>query len=93
MRTRQVPKLRFCIPSFFGHGFFIVWNCSFFMGIIFCSSTALVLTFSTRGVYNFITKEVNIPVNLVLLFNDFLFLFCWFLNFGVTNELKSLTLK
>ena len=48
--------------------FFIVRNSSFFMGIIFCSSTALVWTFNTRGVYNFITKEANIPVNLVLFF-------------------------
>ena len=48
--------------------FFIVRNSSFFMGIIFCSSIALVWTFNTRGVYNFITKEANIPVNLVLFF-------------------------
>ena len=48
--------------------FFIVRNCSFFMGIIFCSSVAIVWTFSNRGVYNFITKEPNIPVNLVPFF-------------------------
>ena len=69
-----------------------VQNCSFFMSIIFCSSVAVVWTFNTRGVYNFITKEVNIPVNLVLFFNDVSFLFCCFLKSGVTNELKSLFL-
>ena len=65
---------------------------SFFMGIIFCSSVALVSTFNTRGVYNFITKEANIPVNLVSFFNDVSFLFCRFLKSKVTNELKSLFL-
>ena len=72
--------------------FFIVRNCSFFMGIIFCSSVALVWTFNTRGVYNFITKEANIPVNLVPVFNNVSFLFYRFLKSGVTNELKSLFL-
>ena len=72
--------------------FFIVRNCSFFMGIIFCSSIALVLAFNTRGVYNFITKEANIPVNLVPFFNDISFLLYRFLMSGVTNELKSLFL-
>ena len=62
------------------------------MGIIFCSIVALVWTFNTWGVYNFITKEANIPVNLVLFFNDVSFLFCSFLKSGVTNELKSLFL-
>ena len=75
-----------------GHIFFIVRNCSFFMGIIFCSNTALVWAFNTRGVYNFITKEANIPVNLVPFFNDISFLFCRLLKSGVTNELKSLFL-
>ena len=60
------------------------------MGIIFCSSIALVLAFNTRGVYNFITKEANIPVNLVPFFNDISFLLYRFLMSGVTNELKSL---
>ena len=69
--------------------FFIKWNCSFFMGIIFCSSVAQVWTFNTRGVYNFITKEVNIPVNLVPFFNEISFLFCHFLKSGVTNDLKE----
>ena len=68
--------------------FFIVQDCSFFMGIIFCSSVALVWTVNTRVVYNFITKEANIPVNLVPVFNDVSVLFCRFLKSGVTNELK-----
>ena len=72
--------------------FFIVRNCSFLMGIIFCSCVALVWTFNTRSVYDFITKEQNIPVNLVLLFNDVSFLFCRFLKSGVMNELKILLL-
>ena len=72
------------------HVLFTVRNCSFFMDIIFCSSVALVWTFNTRGVYNFITKEANIPVNLVPFFNDVSF---WgFLKSGVTNELKGLFL-
>ena len=71
---------------------FIERNCSFFMGIIFCSSVVLVWTFKFRGVYNFITKEANIPVNLVPFFNDVLFLFYRFLKSGVTNDLKSLFL-
>ena len=41
--------------------FFFVRNCSFFMDIIFSSSVVLVWTFNTNGVYNFITKEANIP--------------------------------
>ena len=62
------------------------------MGIIFYSSVALFWTFNTKGVYNFITKEANIPVILVPFFNDVSFLFCRFLKSGVTNELKSLFL-
>ena len=62
------------------------------MGIIFCSGTALVWTFNTRGVFDFITKEASIPVNLVPFFDDVLFLFCRFLKSGVTNELKSIFL-
>ena len=57
---------------------------------------ALVWTLNTRGAYNFITKEANIPVNLVPFFNDVSFLFCHFLKSGVTNELekkKSFSLK
>ena len=46
--------------------FFIVQHCSLFMGIIFCSSVALVWIFNARSGHNFITKEPNIPVNLVL---------------------------
>ena len=72
--------------------FLIVRNCSFFMGIIFCSNVALVWTFNTRGVYNFIIKKANIPVNLVPFFNGVSFQFCPFLKSGVTNELKSLSL-
>ena len=76
------------------------WSCFFsdctklliFMGIIFCSSVALVWAFNTRCVYNFITKEANIPVNLVPFFNDVSFLFCSFLKSGVKNELKSIFL-
>ena len=40
--------------------FIVFFYFSFFMGIIFCSSVALVWTFNTRGVYNFITKKANI---------------------------------
>ena len=76
----------------YSHVFFIVRNCSFFMRIIFCSSVALVWTFNTRGLYNFITKEANIPANLIPFFNDILFLFYRFLKSGVTNELKSIFL-
>ena len=72
--------------------FFIERNCSFFMGSIFWSNVVLVLTFNTGGVYNFITKKVNIPVNLVPFFNVVSFLFCRFLKSGVTNVLKSLFL-
>ena len=57
--------------------------------IFYGNHVALVSTFTTRGVCNFITKEANIPVNLVPLFNDVLFLFCRFLKSGVTNGLKS----
>ena len=63
-----------------------------FYGSIFCSSVALVWTFNTRGVYNFITKTENFPVNLVPFFNGVSFLFCRFLKSGVTDELKSLFL-
>ena len=72
--------------------FFIVRNCSFFMGIIFCSSVASVWIFNNRGVYNFVSKKGNILVNLVPFFNDFSFLLCHFLKSGVTNELQSLFL-
>lgn len=72
--------------------FFIIRNCSFFMGIIFCSSVALVWTFGARGAYNFITKKASIPVNLVSFFNGISLLFCCFVKSGVTNELKSLFL-
>ena len=37
-------------------------------------------------------KKANIPVDLILLFNGALFPFCYFLESGVTNELKSLFL-
>ena len=74
------------------HVFFIVRNFLFYMGIIFCSSVALVWTFNTRGVYNFITKKAIIPVNLVPFFNRLSLLLCGFLKSGVTNELKSLFL-
>ena len=83
--SQNMKPLRSC-------SFFIVRNCSFFMGIIVCSSVTLVWTFNARGLYNFITKETNIPVNLILLFNDVSFLFCRFLKSGVTYELKSLFL-
>ena len=78
--------------SVLGHVFFILWNCSFFMGIIFCSSVTLVWTFNIRNVCHFITKKANIPVKLVSFFNDASFLFCRFLKSGVTNELNSLFL-
>ena len=70
--------------------FFIVRKCSFFMGIIFCPSVVLVWTFNTRDIYNFISKEANIPV-MVPFFNGVSFLFCRFLKSGVTNELKNLS--
>ena len=89
---RIVSSSSFLNTRFFNGHVFIVRNCSFFMGIIFCSSVALVSTFDTRGVYNFITKEANIPVNLVPIFNDVSFLFCSFLKSRVTDELKSLFL-
>ena len=66
--------------------FWTVQNCSFSMGIIFCSNVALVWTFHTRGVYDFFTKEASIPVNLVSLFTDVPFLFCRFLKSGLMNE-------
>ena len=62
------------------------------MGIIFCSSVALVWIFNTSGVYDFITKKTNIPVNLVPFFNGVSFLFYHFQKSGVTNELKSVFL-
>ena len=80
----------FCFWSCFF--LFIVRNSAFFMGIIFCSSFALIWTFNAKGVYNCITKEVNISVNLVPFFNDVSFLFCRFLKSGVMNELKSIFL-
>ena len=72
--------------------FLIAWNCSFFMGITFCSSIPLISTFNTRGVHDFITRKANIPVYLVPLFKGVLFLFCLFSKSGVTNELKCLFL-
>ena len=48
------------------------------------------MNFNTRGVYNFITKNTNILVNLVTLFSDVSFLFCRFLKTGVTNKPKSI---
>ena len=93
--TRKESNVLWAAKSFFFTAqnddvFFIALNCSFFMSIIFCSSIALVWTFNSRGVYNFITKEANILVNLVLFFNDVWFPFCRFLKYGVTDELKSL---
>ena len=58
--------------------------------LIFSSSVALVWIFNTRGLYNLITKEVNIPINLVPFFNNDSFLFYRFLKSAVTNELKRL---
>ena len=72
--------------------FFIVWNYSFFMGIIFRFTVVLVLTFNARGVYDFITKVAYIPVNLVPFFNGVLFLLCLFLKSGVMKELKRIFL-
>ena len=80
------------VPEHMVMFFFIVRNCSLFMGIIFCSGVSLVWSFNARSVYDFITKEANIPVNLVPFFNDIPFLFYRFLMSGVTNELKSLFL-
>ena len=60
------------------------------MGIIFCFSVSLIKTFNARSVDDFITKETNIPVNLVPFFNDISFLFCHFFKSGVTSQLKSL---
>ena len=78
---------------------FYKWSCFFyctelliFYGHHLLLYVTLVWTFNTRGVYNFITKEANIPVNWIPFFNDVLFLFCRFLKSGVTNELKSLFL-
>ena len=59
------------------------------MHIIFSSSVALVWTFDTRGVHDFISRKANIPVNLVPFFNAVSFLFCRFLDSGVTNKLKK----
>ena len=57
-----------------------------------CSSVVLVWNFNTRGVYDFISKQANIPGYLVPLFNGLSYLFCRFLKSGVTNELKRLLL-
>ena len=62
LRHKYILQISKCLWSCI---FFIIQNCSFFMSIIFCSSVALVWTFNTRGGYNFITKEANIPVNLI----------------------------
>ena len=86
-----IKTLQQCVWSCFLF-FLIVRYCSFFMGIIYCSSVVLVLAFNTRGVYNFITKKANIPVNLVPFFNGVSFLFCCFLKSGVTKEQKSIFL-
>ena len=51
----SIQKLAFPVSRMKMVMIFIVWNCSFFMGIIFCSSVALVWTFNTGGVHNFIT--------------------------------------
>ena len=59
------------------------------MDIIFCSTVVLVSTFNTRDVDSFITKNANIPVNLVPLFHGVSFFFCCFIKSGVKNELKS----
>ena len=88
--VQKYYEMSFIYVMFF---FLTVRNCSLFMSIIFCSSFALVWTFNTRGVYNFIIKEANIPVNLVPFFNDISFLFYRFLKSGVTNKLKSIFLK
>ena len=84
--------LLLCILNVSDHAFvfFIVQHCSFFMGIIFCTSIDVIWTSNSRGVYNFITKKANILVKLVPFFNGALFVFCRFLKSGVTNELKSL---
>ena len=67
-------------------------NSLFLMGIIFCSSVVLVWTFNIRGVYNFITKKVNIPLNLVPFYNGASLLPCRILKSGITNEQESLFL-
>ena len=64
------------------------------MGTIFCSSVALVWTFNTKGVYNFITKEPNISVNLVPFFVVVLFQFYRFLKIWSTEWAeKSFSVK
>ena len=77
-----------------GHVFFGFFWLNEIAHFLWVSSFALALvwTFSTRGVYNFITKQTNISVNLAPFFNDVSFLFCCFLKSRVTNELKSLFL-
>ena len=65
--------------------FFMIQNCLFFVGIIFCFNVVQVRTFSTRGVHIFITKKREIPINLFPFFNGVLFLFCRFLQSGVTS--------
>ena len=57
------------------HASFIVRNCSFSMGSIFCSSIAIVWNFNTRSIYSFNTKKVNIPVNFIPFFDGVSFLF------------------
>ena len=52
-------------------------------------SVALIITFNTKGVYNFIPQKANFPVSLVLFYNGASFLFCRFLKSGVANELKN----
>ena len=77
-----------------GHVFFGFFWLNEIAHFLWVSSFALALvwTFNTRGVYNFITKQTNISVNLAPFFNDVSFLFCCFLKSRVTNELKSLFL-
>ena len=61
------------------------WSFVFYWAKLLILWASSVWTFNTRGVYNLITKEAKIPVNLVPFFNDVLFLFYRFLKSGVTN--------
>ena len=81
-----------CIQSFFFYFFFflfykiipILWVSSFVPALIW-------FDFSMLGVFIISSPiKTNILVNLVLFFNDDLFLFCCFLKSGVANELKRL---
>ena len=76
-----------------GHvAFFYCTELLIFYAHFLCSSAPLVSALNTRGVYNFITKEANIPINLVPFFNDVSLLFCRFLKSWLTNELRRLFL-